>query len=62
LDPSTKTKVLDYLKSYGSHIWGFANQIVNFGLNCKKHLIYSIYLSPKSVEEGCFWSSTSRDS
>jgi hypothetical protein len=35
LDQSAKTKVLGHLKSYGSHLCGFANQIMEFGPICK---------------------------
>jgi hypothetical protein len=41
LDPNAKTKVLKYLKSYGSHIWGFANQTMRIGLICKRPLYSS---------------------
>jgi hypothetical protein len=37
LDQSVKTKILGHLKSYVSHICGFASEIVRFGLICKPH-------------------------
>jgi hypothetical protein len=36
LDLSAKIMEIGYLKSYGSHIWRFANETISFGLICKK--------------------------
>lgn len=36
LDLSAKTMKLGCLRSYGSHIWEFANETLSFGPICKK--------------------------
>ena len=36
LDLSAKIMEIGYLKSYGSHIWRFANETISYGLICKK--------------------------
>jgi hypothetical protein len=44
LDLSAKTMKLGYLNSYGSHVCGFANETLSFGLICKKPHLNSIEL------------------
>jgi hypothetical protein len=45
LDLSAKTMEIGYLKSYGSHIWRFANETISLGLICKKpHLCSNSYV------------------
>jgi hypothetical protein len=50
LDLSAKTMKLGYLNSYGSHVKGFANKTISFGLICKKATIVLQWLSLNSSE------------
>jgi hypothetical protein len=45
LDLSAKIMEIGYLKSYGSHIWRFANETISFGLICKKATFVLQWLS-----------------
>jgi hypothetical protein len=45
LDLSAKTMEIGYLKSYGSHIWRFANETISFGLIWKKATFVLQWLS-----------------
>jgi hypothetical protein len=45
LDLSAKIMEIGYLRSYGSHIWRFANETLSFGLICKKATFVLQWLS-----------------
>jgi hypothetical protein len=52
LDLSAKIMEIGYLKSYGSHIWRFANETISFGLICKKVTFVLQWLSLNISEWG----------
>jgi hypothetical protein len=43
--PKCKIMEIGYPKSYGSHIWIFANETISFGLICKKTTFVLQWLS-----------------
>jgi hypothetical protein len=52
LDLSAKIMEIGYLKSYGSHIWRFANETISFGLICKKATVGDLFSNAMNQEQG----------
>jgi hypothetical protein len=51
-DQSAKIMEIGCLKSYGSHIWGFANETIGFVLICKKTTFVLQWISLNFSEIG----------